>query len=278
MSSEVLVPRPRFHCRVLAPEAEAPSQREAPPPSAGSAALGSRCAAERTPAEWFSNYHSILQRAGADRVVARSVQRESRTLNQDSEADTLQTQADGTRQLGDRLQDIHLLKSELQQKIEQLRADTHALMALRTRLEKALDATHIPYAITTDNLNCRTRRLPPDLVQDSVEAELLKVGVLGGGGGLCWCERLGFKAHVTFQQKDLWTFLVASSGLGRASAALEALQAEEKTVPSPGKPLTSVFMSSFVNLTHVLLQEVELIRSVQALLQKTTAQVLRQIK
>lgn len=195
MSSEVLVSRPRYDSRVLALEKEPRSQRDPPPPSAGSATVGYR-SAKYSPAEWFSNYHSILQRAGADRVAARSVQRESRILNQDSEADTLQSQADGTRHLGERLQDIHLLKSELQQKIDQLLADTHALTALRKRLEKALDATEIPYAIATDNLTCRTRRPAPDLVRDSVEEELLKVG---------------FKhvvlTHMTFQEKDSWTCL-----------------------------------------------------------------------
>lgn len=188
MSSEVLVSRPRYDGRVLAPgapEKEPRSQPDVPAPSAGSATVGYR-SAKYTPAEWFSNYHSILQQAGAHSVTARSVQRESKTLNQDSEADTLQTQADGTRQLGERLQDIHLLKSELQQKIEQLLADTHALVALRKRLEKAHDATEIPCAIATDNLNCRSRRPAPDLVRDSVEEELLKVGPMEGFEILCF--------------------------------------------------------------------------------------------
>lgn len=193
MSSEVLVSRPRYDSGVLvpgAPEKDPRPQSGVPAPSAGSATVGYR-SAKRSPAEWFSNYHSILQQAGAERVTARSVQRESRTLNQDSEADTRQTQADGTRRLGERLQDIHLLKSELQQKIEQLQADTHALMALRRRLEKALDATEIPLAIATDNLNCRTRRPAPDLVRDSVEEELFKVspwrGALFVGNTLFLC-------------------------------------------------------------------------------------------
>ncbi|CAG06064.1 unnamed protein product, partial [Tetraodon nigroviridis] len=173
MSSEVLVSRPRYDSRVLAPETEPRPHPDAPQPSAGSATVGYR-SAKYTPAEWFSNYHSILQQAGAQRVAARSIQRESRALNRDSEADTLQSQAEGTRQLGERLQDIHLLRSELQQKIQQLQADTHALMALRKRLEKALDATEIPYAITTDDLSCRARRPAADLVRDSVEEELVK--------------------------------------------------------------------------------------------------------
>lgn len=186
MSSEVLVSRPGYDTRVMAlgaPEKEPRAQSEVPPPSAGTATVGYR-SAKYSPAEWFSNYHSILQQACDDRVRARSVQRESKTLRQDSEADTQQSQAAGTRHLGERLQDIHLLKSELQRSIEQLMADTHSLMALKKRLEKALDATQIPYAIATDNLNCRTRRPPPDLVRDSVEDELLKVGAYGGLG-LC---------------------------------------------------------------------------------------------
>lgn len=170
--------RPRYDARVVAPgapEKEPRAQSEVPPPSAGTAAVGFR-SAKYSPAEWFSNYHSILQRAGDARVRARSVQRESKTLEQEREADTQQSQADGSRHLGERLQDIHLLKSELQRSIEQLGADAHSLVALKKRLQKALDATHIPYAIATDNLSCRTRRPPPDLVRDCVEDELLKVG------------------------------------------------------------------------------------------------------
>ncbi|XP_034542824.1 tektin-4 [Notolabrus celidotus] len=174
MSSGVLVSRPHYDSRAVAqgvPEKGPPV--EVPQPSAGSATAGYR-SAKYTPAEWFSNYRTILQQAGTDRQEAHSIQRESKSLYRSAEAATLQTQADGTRLLGERLQEIHCWKSELQRHIEQLLADTRALLALKTRLEKALDATETPYAIATDNLNCRARRLGPDLVRDSVEVELLK--------------------------------------------------------------------------------------------------------
>lgn len=177
MSSDVLVPRPHCDSRAVAqgaPEKEPPVQPDVPQPSSGSATAGYR-SAKYTPAEWFSNYHTILQQAGTDRHAARSIQRESKTLKQDTEADTLKTQADGTRLLGERLQEIHYWKSELRRHIDQLLADTESLLALKKRLEKALDATEAPYAIATDNLNCRARRPGPDLVRDSVEEELLKV-------------------------------------------------------------------------------------------------------
>ncbi|XP_041641036.1 tektin-4 [Cheilinus undulatus] len=176
MSSDVLVSRPHYASRSVAQgvqEKESPMEPEVLQLSSGSATAGYR-SAKYTPAEWFSNYHTILQQAGTDQHKAQSIQQESKSLYQDAEAATLKTQAEGTRLLGERLQDIHYWKSELQRHIEQLLADTQALSTLKTRLEKALDATETPYAIATDNLNCRTRRLGPDLVRDSVEKELLK--------------------------------------------------------------------------------------------------------
>uniref|UniRef100_UPI0037E7D91F tektin-4 n=1 Tax=Semicossyphus pulcher TaxID=241346 RepID=UPI0037E7D91F len=176
MSSDVLVSRPHFDSRAVAqgvPETEPHVRPEVPQPASGSATAGYRTA-KYTPAEWFSNYHTILQQAGTDRREANSIQRESKSLYQDAETATLKTQAEGTRLLGERLQDIHCSRSELQRHIAQLLTDTHALLAQKTKLEKALDATETPYAIATDNLNCRARRPGPDLVRDSVEEELLK--------------------------------------------------------------------------------------------------------
>ncbi|XP_070841246.1 tektin-4 [Chaetodon trifascialis] len=176
MSSEVLVSRPHYDSRAVAqgvPEREPHVEPEVPQPSSGSATAGYR-SAKYTPAEWFSNYHSILQQAGTDLHAARSIQRESKTLYQDTEEVTLKTQANGTCLLGERLQEIHFWRSELRRHIERLLADTESLLALKKRLEKALDATETPYTISTDNLNCRARRLGPDLVRDAVEVELLK--------------------------------------------------------------------------------------------------------
>lgn len=169
--------RPHCDSRAVAqgaPEKEPHIAHDVPQPSSGSATAGYR-SAKYTPPEWFSNYRSILQQAGTDRHAARSIQRESKTLYQDAEVDTLNTQADGTLLLGQRLQETHYWKSELQRHINQLLADTESLLALKKRLEKALDATETPYAIAADNLHCRARRLGADLVRDSVEEELVKV-------------------------------------------------------------------------------------------------------
>ncbi|XP_072239849.1 tektin-4 [Leuresthes tenuis] len=176
MSSDVIVSRPHYDSRAVAQEVQKvgpPVEPDFPQPSSGSATAGYR-SAKYMPAEWFSNYQTILEQAGTDHHESESIQRQSRTLNQDTEAATLKTQTKGTCLLGERLQEIHYWKSELQRHIEQLQTDTESLLALKTRLERALDATETPYAIATDNLNCRARRLGPDLVRDTVEDELLK--------------------------------------------------------------------------------------------------------
>ncbi|XP_068995842.1 tektin-4 [Embiotoca jacksoni] len=189
MSSDVLVSRPHCDSRAVAQGVPHGVPHGAPHGaphgvphgaphgvlqlSSGAPTAGYR-SAKYTPAEWYSNYHTILQQAGTDRLGARSVQRESRILYQDTEAATSDTQAEGTRLLGGRLQDIHHWKSELQRHIEQLLTDTEALLAVKTRLEKSLDVTETPYIISSDNLSCRARRPGPDLVRDPVEEELLK--------------------------------------------------------------------------------------------------------
>lgn len=177
MSSEVLVSQPHVDSTCVDRELSGMqllTQPEVPQPSSGFATAGYR-SAKYSPAEWFSNYQSILRRAGADQHEAQRIQRSSRHLSQHTDATTRATQADGSRLLGDRLQEIHRWRSELQQHIEQLQADTESLKAAKRRLERALDATETPYAIATDNLTCRTRRPGPDLVRDTVEEELLKV-------------------------------------------------------------------------------------------------------
>lgn len=185
MSSDILVSRPQYDSRAVAQRVQIQSPallRDVPEPSSGSATAGFR-SAKYSPEEWFSNYRTILEQAGTDGHEAQNVRAQSRTLNQDTEAATMRTQAEGTRLLGERLQEIHYWRSELQRHIERLQADTESLQAARTRLERALDATETPYAISADNLSCRARRPGPDLVRDTVEEELLKVRSAGCWGG-----------------------------------------------------------------------------------------------
>ncbi|XP_005997853.1 tektin-4 [Latimeria chalumnae] len=141
--------------------------------SSGLATAGFRTA-KYSPDEWHGNNYNKYYQAFADRDGAEKVRHESKRLSGETEALTQRTQMDSTKKLGERLQDIHFWKSELQKEIEDLIAETDLLLAQKRRLENALDASEIVYAIATDNLQCRERRIGTDLVKDIVEVELLK--------------------------------------------------------------------------------------------------------
>nr|XP_056722281.1 tektin-4 [Euleptes europaea] len=144
-----------------------------PDSSCGLATAGFRTA-KYLPEEWHQNNYARYHEAFADRDHSERCRQESQSLAAYTAALAQRTQEDSTAKVGERLQDIHFWKSELQKEIEDLTAETDLLAAQKVRLERALDTTEIPYSIATDNLQCRERRQPPDLVRDQVEAELLK--------------------------------------------------------------------------------------------------------
>ncbi|XP_004705845.1 tektin-4 [Echinops telfairi] len=141
--------------------------------SAGLATAGFRTAKYLVD-EWFQNCYARYHQAFADRDQSERQRHESVQLATETEALARRTQEDSTRRVGERLQDTHGWKSELQREIEELLAETELLLEQKLRLERALDASELPYSIATDNLQCRERRQHPDLVRDYVEMELLK--------------------------------------------------------------------------------------------------------
>ncbi|KAK6476169.1 tektin-4 [Huso huso] len=176
MSAQVLVSRPRFDTHAMSGE-QHPKRNEVAVntgmfSSSGVATAGYRTA-KYTTEEWFQNNQSKYFQAFADRDNAENIRHQSKKMSSETEATTMRTQSDSTKKLGERLQDIFFWKSELQREIEDLTSETDLLLGQKTRLEKALDATEIPQAIATDNLQCRERRVGSDLVKDSVEVELL---------------------------------------------------------------------------------------------------------
>ncbi|XP_013929911.1 PREDICTED: tektin-4 [Thamnophis sirtalis] len=150
-----------------------PALNTGPDSSSGLATAGFRTA-KFLPEEWHQNNYIRYHEAFADRDHSERCRHESQNLANYTAELAQRTQEDSTAKVGQRLQDIHFWKSELQREIEDLVAETDQLAAQKLRLERAIDATEIPYSIATDNLQCRERRQHPDLVRDQVEVELLK--------------------------------------------------------------------------------------------------------
>lgn len=147
--------------------------------------------------EWFQNCYARYHQALADRDTSERQRHESKQLAAETEALAVRTQQDSTRRVGERLQDAHSWKSELQQEVDALVTETDLLQAQKQRLERALDATALPYSMATDHLQCRERRQHPDLVRDYVEMELLKVVPLTPEMG--WAIMLGRQYRRTAQ-------------------------------------------------------------------------------
>ncbi|NXI96833.1 TEKT4 protein, partial [Psophia crepitans] len=144
------------------------------PDSSSSLATAVFHTAKYLPAEWHQRNSVLYHKAFTGCEQAEQDRAEAKELAEHAAAAAQRAQQDSTAALGQRLQDIHFWKAELQKEIEDLDAETGLLAAQKLRLERALDATEMPYAIATDNLQCRERRQPPDLVSDEVERELLK--------------------------------------------------------------------------------------------------------
>ncbi|NWH36419.1 TEKT4 protein, partial [Chloropsis hardwickii] len=139
----------------------------------GMAMAGFRTAKYQLP-EWHNRNAAVYHKALTASEQAERGRAEAKNLVKYAAASAQRAQEHSKSTLGQRLQDIHFWRMELQKEIMELDAETNLLAAQKLRLERALDATEVPYAVVVDNLECRERRQPPDLVIDEVEKQLLK--------------------------------------------------------------------------------------------------------
>ncbi|XP_069503350.1 tektin-4 [Ambystoma mexicanum] len=171
----VLIPRPPAPqtippCSLPAP---GPCEPSLPLASSGLATAGFRTAKYLLD-EWKIRCQAGFAQAFADRDSSERGRYESKRLAAETEASSQRSQAGATRALGERLQDLHFWRSELCREIGDLTSETDLLVQQKRRLERAMDASEVLATIASDNLQCRERRLGPDLVRDQVEEELLR--------------------------------------------------------------------------------------------------------
>ncbi|KAK2533635.1 Tekt4 [Columba guinea] len=119
--------------------------------SSGLATAGFRTA-KYLPGEWHQSNYDMYHKAFAGCKQGEHDRAEAKDLAEYTAQRAQCAQQDSTTALGHRLQNTHFWKSELQKEIEDLDAETNLLAAQKLRLERALDATEVPHAIATDNL------------------------------------------------------------------------------------------------------------------------------
>ncbi|NXP23417.1 TEKT4 protein, partial [Scytalopus superciliaris] len=149
------------------------SRGERPGSCCGMAMAGFRTAKYQLP-EWHRRNAGVYNQAYAASEESGRDRAESKHLSKHAAGCAQRAQQHSKSTLCQRLQDVHFWRVELQKEVMELDAETNLLAAQKLRLERALDATEVPYGVVTDNLQCRDRRQPPDLAIDEVERQLLK--------------------------------------------------------------------------------------------------------
>ncbi|KAJ7308937.1 hypothetical protein JRQ81_008216 [Phrynocephalus forsythii] len=126
------------------------------------------------PPEWHLAKQAQSRGAEAQRSRSERLVDESQRLVEEVERATQRSQSDVHKRLEQRLQEVKFWKKQLDHKLDQIAQETEALLAFRTRLEKALDGSRGPLLISQECLLHRERRVGIDLVHDEVEQELVK--------------------------------------------------------------------------------------------------------
>ncbi|XP_039987594.1 tektin-1 [Xiphias gladius] len=81
---------------------------------------------------------------------------------------------DDNKRLDQRVRDIHFLKKELERNLEEITVETDVLIALQSRVLKAVEACKESLRVTVLCLEERMKRLPSEKLHDEVDGELLK--------------------------------------------------------------------------------------------------------
>jgi len=91
---------------------------------------------------------------------------------------TRRTQADATRRLDDRANDVKFWRDEIRAEADAAGAEAAALDLAIGVLDRAFAETQVPLQIAEECLHLREQRICVDLVHDSVDIELIKVASL----------------------------------------------------------------------------------------------------
>lgn len=130
-----------------------------------------------TPEEWHRSNHLNYSSAEHERRSAEIIRDESERLKHEVHVRTIKTQSDVNKKLDQRIEDLNFWKSEIDRLHGETEDEIGELLRYKDRLEKALEATHLPLHVAKQCLGNREERTQIDLVHDDVEIQLIKVSI-----------------------------------------------------------------------------------------------------
>jgi len=130
------------------------------------------------PSEWTAWMRAELSAADRARSGSELVRANVLTACHSLCERTMRTQADATRRLGDRTNDIKFWRDELRAEADAAGAESAALDRAVGLLDRAFTEAQVPLDIAEECLHLREQRIGVDLVRDDVEIQLIKVAIL----------------------------------------------------------------------------------------------------
>uniref|UniRef100_A0A8B9SDL4 Tektin n=1 Tax=Apteryx owenii TaxID=8824 RepID=A0A8B9SDL4_APTOW len=128
-----------------------------------------------TPDDWYRSNLTNYKESETSRHSAERLRVDTSRMIQDKDQQMKKTQAESTKNLGERVNDIEFWKSELRHELDVMIGETNALTDMKKRLERALTETEGPLQVAQECLLHREKRMGIDLVRDDVEKQLLTV-------------------------------------------------------------------------------------------------------
>ncbi|XP_074745123.1 tektin-3 [Strix uralensis] len=125
-----------------------------------------------TPDDWYRSNLTNYKESETSRRNAERLRVDTSRMIQDKYQQTKKTQAESTKSLGERVNDIEFWKSELCHELDEMIGETNALTDVKKQLERALAETEAPLQVSQECLLHRKKRMGIDLVRDDVEKQL----------------------------------------------------------------------------------------------------------
>ncbi len=128
-----------------------------------------------TPKDWYSAQMTNYLASDKIRAAAERLRADTIRLAREKDEQSFKNNAESSKRLGERINDIEFWKNELEKTKNKLKQKIEDVEFKRREIERILSETEKPLRIAQENLYDREKRQGIDLVHDNVERELIRV-------------------------------------------------------------------------------------------------------
>ncbi len=187
--------------------------------------------------DWHTSNKIVSSNAERLRNSSHTIRQEARSLRNQTENHTRWTQHDTNTKLEKRIDDINEWKEALERCLADTDKEIESLQVEKEKTERALEAKQLPLDVAIECLMLRENRIGIDLVRDEVEEQLHKVN-----------EKNAHNENDKTSYNECPSLSYKNASLSKANSVL-----------------------------YLILQEVEVIEGIKALLQQKVSEAFEQL-